>query len=160
MSILTDSGRAAIAQAIANEQVHLAWGSGDAAWDDNPVFETIDQTALVNEIGRRKASIVGYCTPDDTGDIVTTQGRFRESSDPTRYAFFRFTFDYSDAPTAEIRELGVFLGTQVDPALPPGQMYFLPAEVVDPGTLLLLERIDRVPRSPNVRATFEQVFTV
>lgn len=160
MSIVTNSGKAAIASAIINETYHLAWGSGDPDWDDNPVEETVDETALVNEIGRRKASVVSYCIPDDQGDIVTLQGRFRETQEPAPFVFFRFAFDYSDAPTAEIRELAVFMGTTTDPELPPGQMYFEPADIVDPGTLMLLERIDRTPRSPNARVTFEQVLPI
>lgn len=160
MSILTNSGRVAIAQSIANEQVFLAWGTGNPAWDDEPEIEPIEAAALIAEIGRRKASIVGFCEPNDQGDIVTTDGRFLSSVSPTKYLFFRFSFDFADGYDAEIRELGVFLGTETDPALPPGQMYFTPDQITNPGTMLLLERIERVPRSPSVRTTYEAVFTI
>ncbi|WP_425383681.1 hypothetical protein [Wolbachia endosymbiont (group A) of Microdon myrmicae] len=33
MSILTQSGRAAIAASIKEQPIHLAWGSGDASWE-------------------------------------------------------------------------------------------------------------------------------
>ncbi|MFP3028074.1 MAG: hypothetical protein ACEY3L_18195, partial [Wolbachia sp.] len=33
MSILTQSGRAAIAASIKEQSLHLAWGSGDANWE-------------------------------------------------------------------------------------------------------------------------------
>lgn len=160
MSILTHSGRVAITKSIANEDIHLAWGSGDSAWDASPQPEPIDATALVTEVGRRKASVVGFCTPNPQGDIVTTNGRFMASIEPTRYLFFRFSFDFAEGADAEIRELGVFVFTKTDPNLPPGQMYFTPDQIVDPGVLLLLERIERVPRSPSVRTTYEAVFTI
>ena len=160
MAILTDSGRVAIAQAIQNEPVHLAWGTGDPSWDDLPEAESITATALVGEIGRRRASVVGFCIPDASGDIITTDGRFLSSITPTKYLFFRFAFDFSEGGDAFIRELGVFLGTQTHPDLPIGQMYFTPNQVTNPGTLLLLERIARVPRAPSVRTTYEAVFTI
>ncbi|MFP3021947.1 MAG: hypothetical protein ACEY3K_03045, partial [Wolbachia sp.] len=35
MSILTQSGRAAIAASIKEQPIHLAWGSGDANWESS-----------------------------------------------------------------------------------------------------------------------------
>lgn len=160
MAILTTSGRIAIAKAIQNENIHLAWGSGDPSWDTTPAQEPLSATGLVTEVGRRKASVVGYCTPDDQGEIITTNGRFQPSQTPTQYLFFRFAFDFTDGGEATIRELGVFVGTVTDPDLPSGQMYFLPGQIVSPGTLLLIERITAVPRSPSVRTTYETVFTI
>jgi hypothetical protein len=160
MAVMVNSGRAAIAAAIANEPIHLAWGTGDAAWDETPAPEPVDATALENEVGRRTASVIGFCTPDEAGEIVTQDGRFTESSEPTKYLFFRFSFDFSDGGDVSVRELGVFLDTQTDPGLPPGQMYFTPAEVIDPGALLLLERISATPQTPNTRTTYETVFQI
>nr|DAM52248.1 MAG TPA: baseplate protein [Caudoviricetes sp.] len=34
MAILTDSGRAAVANSIKAQPIHLAWGSGSVDWDD------------------------------------------------------------------------------------------------------------------------------
>lgn len=160
MSILTYSGRVAIAKAIANESIFLAWGVGDPSWDDTPVVEDIAADSLYAEIGRRRASVVGYCLPDEAGEIVTTDGRFAQSVDPTRYLFFRFAFDYADAADANIRELGVFLGTEVNPELPPGQMYYTPSQLTATGTLLLLEHITKYPRSQSSRIVYEQVFPI
>lgn len=159
MAILTNSGRVAIAESIMARPIHLAWGSGDIAWDTTPVPETIDETALVDEVGRRLVSQIKYCTPDENGEIVVPTGRFIESLAPTRHLYMRFNFDFFDAPTATIREVAVFVGTQTNPALPPGQMYFEPADVVDPGTLLVIERTEKFDRSASVRQSFEFVVT-
>ncbi|UPA54926.1 hypothetical protein MWH06_06730 [Wolbachia pipientis] len=39
MSILTQSGRAAIAASIKEQVIHLAWGSGDAGWESHHKVE-------------------------------------------------------------------------------------------------------------------------
>lgn len=159
MAILTNSGRVAMAISVKAQPIHLAWGSGSAAWDTTPVPESIDSTALLAEVGRRKATYVNYCAPDDAGAIIVPTGRFTESVAPTKHLYMRFGFDFTDAPAAIIRELAVFVGTQTNPALPIGQMYFEPADVVDPGTLLVIEHIDKFERSASVRQTFEFVVT-
>lgn len=160
MAILTTSGRVALAMSVANEAIHLAWGSGNPAWDDTPVAESITETALVAEVGRRIATSVRYCTPDAEGEIIVPNGRFTESATPTNHLFLRFNFDFTDAPTASIREIGIFIGTVVNTGLPPGQLYFLPAELQSPGTLLALERIPKITRSAAVRQSFEFVLTI
>lgn len=159
MAILTNSGRVATAVAMKAQDIHLAWGSGSEPWDILAVPESISDTSLVSEIGRRKASYVTYCTPDDAGSIEVPNGRFSESSQPTKYLYMKFSFDFDEAPSATIRELGVFVGTKVTSGLPLGQMYFLPSEIADAGMLLLLEHIARFDRSASVRQTFEFVVT-
>ena len=47
MAILTNSGRVAMAQSVKAQPIHLAWGSGSAAWDTTPVPESITATALL-----------------------------------------------------------------------------------------------------------------
>lgn len=159
MAILTNSGRVVMAESVKARPIHLAWGSGNASWDTTPVPETTGETALVNEIGRRLATSVRYCEPDEMGEIVVPTGRFREVLTPTRHLFMKFNFDFADAPTASIREVAVFVGTATNSALPPGQMYFEPGDVTDDGTLLVIERTPKFDRSPSVRQSFEFVVT-
>ena len=159
MAILTNSGRVVMAESVKARPIHLAWGSGDPAWDATPEPESTEDTALVAEIGRRLATSVRFCEPDDMGEIVVPTGRFREVATPTRHLFIKFNFDFTDAPTASIREVAVFVGTVTNPALPPGQMYFEPADVTDDGTLLVIERTPKFDRSPSVRQAFEFVVT-
>lgn len=159
MAILTNSGRVAMAKSVKAQALHLAWGSGDAAWDTTPQPEQITATALLNEIGRRKVTYVAYCEPNEAGEIIVPTGRFSETLTPTKHLYMRYAFDFTDAPTSTIRELAVFVGTETDPDLPAGQMYFDPAQVVDPGTLLVIEHIAKFDRSASVRQTFEFVVT-
>lgn len=47
MSILTQSGRAAIAASIKEQSLHLAWGTGDAGWESS---HKVEKTFVKGEI--------------------------------------------------------------------------------------------------------------
>ncbi|KAB2978020.1 MULTISPECIES: hypothetical protein [unclassified Wolbachia] len=223
MSILTQSGRAAIAASIKEQSLHLAWGSGDANWEsshqvekvfvedkialdhhpikDVKVFigqttyqpntvdsstgvikrtenssitansavtveytqstppEPINSIKLLNELGRRTADEVLFCTGDENGELLTPSGRFRPSDVPTNNLFLKFTFDFTDAANRVIRELGVMVGTKVKKELPEGQRYFEPQDIEDHGILLILEHTVPLIRTSATRETFSFVVT-
>lgn len=230
MAIMTRSGRAALADAIRQRPLHLAWGIGNEEWDTSAAeftasFDenekvqlphsyvtdvvltsadgattyvagtdyivdgstgiirrvvtgaiaaageivanyTIDtpppdvaQTALLGELGRRVVDEVAFVVADDEGSIVAPTGRFTLSSEPTNHLFVRVRFDFIDAPDATIREQGLFVGTTTDEALPAGQLYFEPADVTDPGILLIVQNTVPIIRQPSTRETFEFVVT-
>ncbi|EBA6160071.1 hypothetical protein BIW22_20880 [Salmonella enterica] len=156
MAILVESGRAAVATAILNQPIHLAWGSGDPAWDGSKPVESTGTTKMVKEIGRRTVTQTMYVTPSATGEIVVSQGRFHESQAPTKYLYLRFTYDFLDAAQETIRELGIFVGTKI--IANPAQIdYFQASEIADPGQLLVLELIDKLNRSQQTKQQFEFV---
>ncbi|WP_264735454.1 hypothetical protein [Wolbachia endosymbiont (group A) of Rhinocyllus conicus] len=226
MSILTQSGRAAIAASIKEQVIHLAWGSGDANWEsshqvekvfiegeialnhhtikDVRVFtgqttyqpsidyivdsssgvikrtenssiransavtveysestppELITSEKLLNELGRRTANEVLFCTSDENGELLTPTGRFRPSNVPTNNLYLKFTFDFTDAANQVIRELGVMVGTKIKEGLPEGQRYFEPQDIEDPGILLVLEHTVPLIRTSATRETFSFVVT-
>lgn len=157
MAVLQDSGRTALAEAIKARSIFLAWGTGDPAWDTTPVPEPNDATSLVAEVGRRIVTESRFVIPDENGEITVVSGRYTTSEEPTKWLLVRFVFDFSDAPAAQLREIGVFIGTVVKPDLPVGQRYFELADIVSPGKLYALERFERASRSPSIRQTFEYV---
>ncbi|MDV6249620.1 hypothetical protein [Wolbachia endosymbiont of Zaprionus taronus] len=226
MSILTQSGRAAIAASIKEQVIHLAWGSGDANWEsshqvekvfiegeialnhhtikDVRVFtgqttyqpsidyivdsssgvikrtenssitansavtveysestppELITSEKLLNELGRRTADEVLFCTGDENGELITPSGRFRPLNVPTNNLYLKFTFDFTDAANQVIRELGVMVGTKIKEGLPEGQRYFEPKDVENPGILLVLEHTVPLIRTAATRETFSFVVT-
>lgn len=226
MSVLTQSGRAAIAASIKEQSIHLAWGTGDTSWEsshqvekvfiegeialdhhtikDVRVFtgqtvykssidyivdsssgvikrtenssitansavtieytestppELITSEKLLNELGRRTADEVLFCTGDENGELLTPTGRFRSSNVPTNNLYLKFTFDFTDAANQVIRELGVMVGTKVKEKLPPGQRYFEPQDIEDPGILLVLEHTVPLIRTSATRETFSFVVT-
>lgn len=160
MAVLTTVGRAALAAAVKARPLHLAWGTGDPAWDANPIPELLSATELVNELGRVAATAVGYATPDENGEILVPTGKFTASLTPTNYLHLRYDFGFTDAPDDDIREAGLFMDSEIIDGLPAGQRYFLPAEVADPGTLLALEYFPAVVRSALVRQSFEFVLVI
>ena len=157
-STVTEQGRIAMAVTIAARPLHIAWGLGDEAWDSMDPLEwpsLVKATALVNEVGRRKPSVVGFVTPDDNGSIVvpvekrvTEEGtvevvtkRYAYSAEPTAYLYLRADFDYSDSPDC-----------------PAGQLYFRPDEIVNAGRLFAAQILDEpITRSPNRKIGIELV---
>lgn len=173
LATLTTTGRAAIARAILARPLHLAWGTGDEAWDapgaDLPSL--VEATALRSEIGRRAVTTAGFVSPDAQGGIVIPVGqrpdgsveeaRYAQVEGPTPYIYLRVNFDFADAANAVIRELGVFMDTVPGPDLPPGQLYFAPGELASPGLLLAAQILSPpINRSPAVRQTVEFVLPI
>ncbi|UVF21368.1 hypothetical protein HPT29_009680 [Microvirga terrae] len=157
LATLTDSGRSAVSIAILAQSIHLAWGNGDVAWDASQAPESSAASALIAEVGRRRVTQALYCKPDPGGELVVTEGRFTVSQTPTKYLYLRFAFEFADAADQDIRELGVFIGTTVKSLVPANQHYLLPSDIELPGQLLVLEHIQKLVRSLQVRQQFEFV---
>ncbi|MBF0304185.1 MAG: hypothetical protein HQL41_00855 [Alphaproteobacteria bacterium] len=159
MSIMTDSGRVAMAIAIAARPMHLAWGRGLPAWDAQPEPPPVAAIALVDEIGRRLVDEVAFVVEAADGEIAIPAGRFARSVAPTRNLYVRVAFDFADAAAEEVREIGLFVDSAMVEGLPPGQRYFAPTDLSSPGVLFQLERL-RIIRSPAVRQSFELLVTI
>jgi len=201
MSILTQTGRAAIAASIKEQPLHLAWGSGDGnsgsshqvekfftpdgeikldhitiknvkvftgqtiyqpsidytvdsgtgviqrtenssiptggtvtiEYTQDTPPELITSATLLKEVGRRVVDEIIFYVGDENGELLTPSGRFKSSAVPTNNLYLKFTFDFTDAANQVIRELGIMVGTRVKEELPPGQRYFEPQDIEDPG---------------------------
>jgi hypothetical protein len=160
MAILTQTGRAAIAESIRQREMYLAWGTGDESWGNVPPDDgLLALTGLVNEVGRRICEDVIFCVPNDQGSIITPTGRFSPSADITNSLNFTVEFDYEDAGELYIRELGIFTGTVVADDVPIGQKYIVLDKIIDIGTLLLVERCAPIYRQVMTREKFCFVVT-
>jgi hypothetical protein len=160
MAILVKNGRIVLAESIAARPIHLAWGEGDGQWLNNVPPEDVNATALQGEVARRLATQVGYVLPDVTGNIELPNGnRYRLSQTSTNHLYARTQFDYTDGVGAAIRNIAIFVGTEVVGGLPPGQQYFTPAQVSNPGRMLHLEHFPPIFRGSNERESFEVVIT-
>jgi hypothetical protein len=160
MAVLTNLGRAAIAESVRQREMYLAWGTGDPTWEDTPPNEgLLASVGLVNEVGRRLCEKVEFCVPDDFGRIITPTGRFEPSEEITNNLSFEVEFDFEDACDLYIRELGIFIGTIIAEDVPIGQKYVTPNKIINPGTLLVLERCAEIHRQIMTREKFEFVIT-
>lgn len=159
MAILPNQGRVAIAYSIKSLPLHCAWGTGDGAWTSVVPPENPDATGLMAEIGRRTVTAIDYVVPDPAGAIIVSTGTFKLSPGgaPTKWVWIRTTFDFGDASSSVIREMAVFVDTKVQAGLPPGQAYFTPGQITDPGLLLYLENQTPIFRSPAIQENFEAV---
>lgn len=158
-AVLTSSGRIAIATAIKARTAHMAWGSGDPSWGNTPPSPAATSTALLAEVARRKATQVEYCVAATTGAISVPEGRFDITATPTNNLYFKFFFEFEEAVGSTIRETAIFLDTVLAAGVPSGQFYLLPAQVSNPGTLLVIERRAPIIREITTRQLFEFVVT-
>lgn len=159
MPILTRNGRVAIAEALSQQPLHLAWGTGDGSWATTVPPENVEAVALLNEVGRRTVTTVGFVVEDEDGLIVLPTGSFTLSATPTNNLYLRTQFEFADAQASEIREIALFAGSQMVAGLPVGQQYFMPSEVSDPGLLVHIENFQPIYRSPAIREAFEIVIS-
>lgn len=164
---ITDIGKAAMAKAISERTLHYAWGTGEEEWDSNPGSKPFwkQRTALVNEVGRRTVTRVGFVLPDADGDIlvptVQKDGTVKvvpykmSEPGPTPYLYLQVNFGFEDAANLTIREVGIFMDTVTKEGLPPGQRYFTPGEIENPGLLLAAECLDMaMNRLPSTQPVF------
>lgn len=160
MSIFVQEAATAIAQAVKAAGVWVAWGNGDSAWDAVPQAEPVNATALVAELGRRRASLIDYVVADVAGSIVLPQGTFSISPTPTNQLYVRCNFAASEEVGQAVREAAVFVGTTLVSGLPVGQDYFVPANLASPGTMLILERFAKITRTSSFSVALEFVLTL
>lgn len=173
LATVTRIGRAALAKSLSTRPLFLAWGTGDPEWDGNSgiIPSMVGATALLAEVGRRKVGQVAFVEPDANGEIILPTGttptgdvqetRYRIVEGPTPHLYVRAAYDFGDAANLIIREMALFSEVEVKPDLPPGQRYFLPADIAAPGYMVAVE-ILRPPlnRSASVRQSVEFVFTL
>lgn len=122
--------------------------------------EAIQASALQHEVGRKAADEVSFCIGDENGLLVTPTGRFTATDTPTNQLYVHATFDFEDAANETIRELGIFIGTEISEACPPGQRYFVPSDLKNPGILLVLENTVPLIRTAATREAFSFVITL
>ncbi|QPS10289.1 hypothetical protein I6G66_09955 [Delftia acidovorans] len=150
---LQERGRIVLAVAVAAMTIHIAYGRGRPEWDGQPTPPAgSGQTGLEDEIARRLVTEKHYVVRDQAGTIEAPGGdRYSISPVPTRMLLIRTTFGYGEAVDEPIREMAVFMGTQVAASVPPGQYYVTPDKITNPGEVYTLERRSVVVRPANKR---------
>ena len=160
MSIFVQSAAAALAEAVKLAGLWTAWGNGSVGWDLVSVTEDVSATALLAEIGRRRANVIEHVEADPLGDIIVPQGTFAVAPAPTGILYVRTNFANTEAVGQDIREAAVFAGTTLIPGLPVGQQYFLPADIADPGVMMMIEHFPKVTRTSAFSVSLEYVLTL
>jgi len=159
-AIFTDSSGPAAALAFQLAGLQIAWGNGDPAWDADPVPPPAEATALVAEIGRRRASVALFCTPDPGGELVVNDGRYTQSATPTNNLYVAASFDNADGVGEEIREAAVYIGTTIKNTVPVEQSYYAPNDIQSQGQMLLIDRFTKYDKTVDFRVEIAFVLTL
>lgn len=165
MSVMPKDGHIGIAELIKTQPLHVAWGPGDGVWVAPVPPTSINDTELIEELGRRTASSVIYVAPVVDGDPVDEEdpafikvpgkGFYKASAEPTKYLLITAQFNFGEEPTATIRQTAVFMGTQTIDGLPPGLRYFTPDQIQSKGRMLQLQNLpEPIPRDSEYRTRF------
>jgi hypothetical protein len=170
MAKLTEQGRIRLAMAIQKLPIYMAWGNGYGAWDSKTHAERAEtvhaqDSILRNPRGLLKVREVAYVTPvpdnRSAAEIDVDTGRFNRSASkgttPTKHLYLRFQSDFEDALEEVIREIGVYVGIQIE-----GEPMYVDLKKqtpTDDGDLMLLEHRRPIHRDKGVRAIFEFVVT-
>lgn len=162
-TLLTRAARIAIATSIKNKDLFLAVAAGDEEWGPNPPFPSINAIATTTAaLAFKRITHKVYCAPDPVeGTIVTPSGaKFKPVFEPTEHLYLKCVLEADEVPQLTYRELAIFMDSVMDSQLPPGQNLFMPADVVDAGTLVALQRRDVIIRQPEIREIYHTVITI
>ena len=160
MIVLQDTGRTALAKALAAMPAYFAWGRGNGAWQEPPAVPTTG--AMQNEIGRCLVTVKEFVTPATADDYTyTVPGAdvglllyYKKSAVPTPWLYVQANFGFFDADGETVRECALYFGTTVKPDTPPGHRYINAAQVETPGDMYCLEYRKPDPRERKQVAEF------
>ena len=162
MAVLTYTARISWAKYLLSRPLFLAIGSGESSWDTKPKEVDYEATALTHEIGRKKLTRSYFVNEDDDGEIDMPGGRrYSFSETPTRHLYLSCMFNYGEGVAQPIREVGVFIDTQVKGGLPATQSYFTPDQIHNPGSLILLEHLETMDMfTPQRKGFYGTILTI
>ncbi|RDD34382.1 hypothetical protein Wcon_01551 [Wolbachia endosymbiont of Cylisticus convexus] len=106
MSILTQSGRAAIAASIKEQPIHLAWGSGDANWESSHQVEKVfveGEIALDHHTIKDVRVFIGKTTYQPSIDYIvdSSTGVIKRTENSSIRANSAVTVEYSESTPPE-----------------------------------------------------------
>ena len=152
------SGRVALAKLLFESDLHLAWGTLTQNQWQSPEPVNLGQTQLTKEVGRRKVLIKKYVNPSDKGEITAGNGKWTESTTPTRHVYLKVDNDLTDAADSTIYQIGLFTGTKVAPGKEANN-WLVPADISDFGTLVLLANVTPIVRNSATRESRQFVIS-
>ena len=96
---------------------------------------------------------------DDPKLIEADDGsRWRLSNSPTQYLYVLFMLDFRDAETKVLREMALYLDTELVPDVPKGRSFIDIKQVRKPGHLLAMKRTPPIHRMGS-RHSFGEIMT-
>lgn len=111
---------------------------------------------LVAEVGRVPVTAIHFIAPfDEANDpeanyVIVEGAKYALMSEPARMLLFMAHLNAADGVGGPIREYALFSRCSVDPELPPGQVYFDAADIVDEGVMVISKHRTPVPHDGTV----------
>lgn len=158
--ILSETGHVALSESMYAKDYMLAWGTmpDGQEWTTNPPTEDPSSTALNSEVGRIKPIAKEYVYLDNAGVLEIGGQKWTISIEPTKYIYFKFTFDQLQNSNDKIYQLGIFSDTvPVDGAA--SENYLLPTQITESGKMVMYENQVVLYRNTATRETYEYVIT-
>lgn len=129
---------------------------GQTEWVSPPP-EDINAITLLNEIGRHRVTLTNYVEQDPLGVIGVNNIYYNPTLTPTNLVYVKFVFDVGNAGSERVCQFGIFTEVTKQIAIPGGQNYLLPAEVLDSGKLFFNLNVVPFTVDPLKKLTFDTV---
>lgn len=174
---MVENGHIAICEGAFNENYYLAVGRTPIGYDntgwyetDTPPIESADTTELLDELGKATESYKSYVYPVDIPDIelatkgveydIEWNGNFwKYSTTPTRFLYLMFKIESDIIPIEIIRQIAIYQNPVIKAGVPDGTKFYTPADLDDPGTIIMYENVKPITRTSNTREIFDFVLT-
>lgn len=176
MAIATTSAHVSRALDFFNKSDHIFFAIGRTTpWpndsDDNtemeanfqPPAEDIEATALDDVIGYKKVESIYLVVPDENGEIVYDEQRWRVVSpdnaytEKAKFVFIETTIRYDELPLGFYRQVGVYTGLTRKEGVSSAKFNLLPEEVEDAGVLEILSNRKPSNRQADQKETINLV---
>lgn len=123
--------------------------------------ENPEATELLDEKIRKLCLTKSFVEINPNGSIVGLDGnRYSETETPTRHVYFMVWLEPNDYPNGTVREVGIFINPVVDDSLPEGQTSFTPAQIEEPGELILVANYPTIIRNQATRSQFSHILSL
>ena len=147
-----------------NNDVYFAIGKSDPWVDeDYPPAPSINDSDVTGVIGLKKIESKHMVVPDEEGDIVYRDSRWRivpydqAVVENARWVYISCSLLYDELPLVDYRQVGVYSRVVKNEGILPGKFNLLPSEVADLGILEIIDNRKKTSRNLDQKETLSIV---
>ncbi|MET3292267.1 hypothetical protein EDM56_11965 [Brevibacillus fluminis] len=148
-------------QLVKNGSVWIGVGK-EQPWDAAETVPPVSyQSAMVETIGYKRSDQLTLVVPDSAGTIEQMNQNWRTvsieegKSLDARWVYVQGWLSYDEFALKTFRQTGVWAGLQPKDHVLPNQQVVYPADVVDPGYLLVLNNRSPITREANQKESID-----
>lgn len=135
----------------------------ETPWDGDVVPDPRSDSELEGPWGYKKVEAKYLVVPDEEGEIVYKNGRWRivneeeAIAEKCRWVYITSYIYYDELPLKTYHQVGVLTGVKLKPELPPGTINALPEDIASPGVLEIIDFRPGITRAPDMREQIGQI---